>query len=220
MCFSCMRASKIEASMCACSSAAVQGGDLVRDPSRVAAVAISSPHFYFSGSGASERVFPQQLIVTWAAEGNNCSSYLTCFCASSAFVPFSEGKGGKNRYQLVGTCVCVCRAAACVLFVWSQAMCGGMGAWWGWILTRKAQLTQTHTHRQSVTHCQTSIYNVHQQWIQSLRMYVEGAACSVIINTWFCSSMKHFIVFQLIHNFNVLYRSKTFIQTQQVNGCK
>lgn len=46
---------------------------------------LHSPRFYFSGSGASERTFPRQLIVTWAAEGNNCSSSSMCFYASLGF---------------------------------------------------------------------------------------------------------------------------------------
>lgn len=102
--------------MCACFSAAVQGGDLVRDPRVSPPSQYCPPIFIFTGSGASERMFPQQLIVTWAAKGNNCSSYLMCFCASSAFVPFNESKEGKNTYQLVGVCVCV-----------------SVGTWWGWI---------------------------------------------------------------------------------------
>lgn len=81
------------------------GGDHVRDPSM-----LQPPLLVFIFQEAVRRSIrsPWQLIVTWAAEGNNCSSYLMCFSASSAFVPFDESKEGKNRGRVVGKCVYVC----------------------------------------------------------------------------------------------------------------
>lgn len=76
--------------------------------------------FFFSGSAASvsERS-PGLLIVTWAAEGNNCSSSSTCFCASLGFCsPSARAKRGKNRYQVVRRnlfVLCLCRSKRLVL---------------------------------------------------------------------------------------------------------
>lgn len=107
-------------------------------PERVAVTAMSSPHFYFSGSGALERTFPQQFIVTWAAEGNNCCSYLMCFCASSAFVPFQWKQRRKKQILACGY-VCVHVLCNCMcLFLCMQVMCRGMRAPCGWKFTHKS----------------------------------------------------------------------------------
>ncbi len=77
----------------------------------------------------------------------------------------------QKRKKQISTCgyMCVRVLCGCVcLFVWIQAKCGGMGAWWGWFLTRKPN-SQTHTHRRLVTHCQTSVYNMYQQSIHVCR---------------------------------------------------
>lgn len=109
--------------MCLYSCAKYGGGHHVRDPSM-----LQPPLLVFIFQEAVRRSIrsPWQLIVTWAAEGNNCSSYLMCFSASSAFVPFDESKEGKNRGRVVGKCVCVCGCMA--LFMRIQAICGGTGS--------------------------------------------------------------------------------------------
>lgn len=79
--------------------------DLSRDQSILGSPWYMFPQFYFSGSGTSECMLPQQLIVTWAAQGNNCSSDLMCFYAS--FVPFGTKQ---NRKKQISACefMCVC----------------------------------------------------------------------------------------------------------------
>lgn len=88
---------------------------------------IIAPVFIFQEAVRRSIRSPWQLIVTWAAEGNNCSSYLMCFCASSAFVPFNESKGGKNRDRVVGKCVCVC---VCIVWLYGSVYADPSNVWW------------------------------------------------------------------------------------------
>lgn len=138
----CLRASKNRRHKCVCVHAFLQlckVGDLVRDPGVSQLSQHRPPIFIFQ---EVLRRIVHSHIVTWAAEGNNCSSYLMCFCASSAFVPFNESKEGKNRstcgymcVYCVALCVCLRVSKHCVV-VWG--LCEG-----GFLPINQTQYKQT-----------------------------------------------------------------------------
>lgn len=90
-----------------------------------------------------------------------------CFCASSAFVPFSETKRGKNRYQLVGTCVCACvRAFVCVL-------CGFMSIYVDQGDVRWYGNQKSNAHRQLVIYTVKPLFTTLNLWLYTL-LYINN----------------------------------------------